>query len=225
VPKPHLIVPTLIAIDGPVATGKSVVGRLISQRLGCRFLDTGAMYRALTWLALQRGVDTHDQPALTDLAHQYPVSVDDEGQVIIDNRQVPLQDARTQIDQHVSLVAQVPGVREALVAQQRDIAARGRIVMVGRDIGTVVAPDAPLKIYLQASPQERARRRWRELQQQGIAIEQDLVLEQLIRRDKLDSERAHSPLRPAADAHIINTDNLTVEQVVDAIIRLTRGDR
>lgn len=223
--KPHPISPNLIAIDGPVATGKSVVGRLVAHHLGYRFLDTGAMYRALTWLALQRDVDVHDEAALTALARRHPVSIDDDGQVIIDSRQVPLQEARTEIDQHVSLVAQVPGVRDALVAQQRDIAAQGRIVMVGRDIGTVVAPDAPLKIYLQASPRERARRRWLELQQQGININQDLVLEQLTRRDKLDSERAHSPLHPAADARIVNTDNLTVEQVVDAILELAQEVR
>jgi cytidylate kinase len=164
------------------------------------------------------------EAALAALARRYPVSIGDEGQVIIDGRQVPLQEARTEIDQHVSLIARVPGVRDALVAQQRDIAAQGRIVMVGRDIGTVVVPDALLKIYLQASPRERTRRRWLELRQQGINIDEDLVLQQLTRRDKLDSERSHSPLRPADDARIVNTDNLTIEQVVDAILGLFQED-
>jgi cytidylate kinase len=208
-----------------VATGKSVVGRLVARRLGYRFLDTGAMYRALTWLALQRRIDVHDHTSLAALARHHPISIDDEGQVVIDGRQVPLQEARTEIDRHVSLVAQVPAVRDALVAQQRDIASAGRIVMAGRDIGTVVAPDAPVKVYLQASTRERARRRWLELQKQGVEIDQDIVLEQLIRRDKLDSERAHSPLHPAADAHIIDTDKLSIEQVVDTILQLATEDR
>ncbi len=214
-PKPHLI-----AIDGPVATGKSVVGRIVARKLRFRFLDTGAMYRALTWLALQRGVDIHDNAAPTPLARQHPVSVGKESQVSIDGRQVPLQEARTEIDKSVSFVARVPGVRDALVAQQRAIAGQGRIVMVGRDIGTVVAPNAPLKFYFQASPQERARRRWLELKQQGLDLDQRQVLDQLTARDKLDTERAHSPLRPADDAHIIDTDNLTVQQVVEVILKL-----
>ncbi len=205
---------TLIAIDGAVATGKSVVGRLLARRLGYRFLDTGAMYRAVTWLAMERGVDPEDEAALTDLATTACFRMSDQGdQVLVDGAVVPLEQHRTRIDRLVSVVSKAPGVREALVRKQRQIASEGSIVVAGRDIGTVVAPEAPVKLFFQASGRERAKRRYKELVENGKRIEFAQVLNDLEARDKLDSERADSPLRLALDAHVIDTDCLTVEQV------------
>ena len=206
--------PTLIAIDGPVATGKSVVGRRLARNLRYRFLDTGAMYRAVTWLAMERGVDPEDEAALTDLATTACFRMSDQGdQVLVDGAVVPLEQHRTRIDRLVSVVSKAPGVREALVRKQRQIASEGSIVVAGRDIGTVVAPEAPVKLFFQASGRERAKRRYKELVENGKRIEFAQVLNDLEARDKLDSERADSPLRLALDAHVIDTDCLTVEQV------------
>jgi cytidylate kinase len=213
--------PNIIAIDGPVATGKSVVGRRLAQRLGYRFLDTGAMYRALTWLAIEQNIDPNDEASLVSLAESATITVGENGeQVFINGRLVPLEEQRLEIGKTVSLVAQVPGVRNAMVHQQRQIAREGKIVMAGRDIGTVVAPSAPLKLYFQASGQERTKRRYEELRARGHAVELDQVLEEMAARDRLDSERVHSPLRPARDAHLIDTEGLTVEQVVEKLMEL-----
>ena len=206
--------PKLIAIDGPVATGKSVVGRKLARILGCRFLDTGAMYRAVTWLAMERGVDVEDEAALTELAADAHFRMSGEGdQLLVDGARPPLEEHRARIDRLVSVVSKAPGVREALVRKQRRMASEGNIVVAGRDIGTVVAPDAPVKLFFQASTSERAKRRYEELLEKGKNIEFARVLTDLEARDKLDSERVHSPLRPANDARLIDTDCLSIEQV------------
>lgn len=161
--------PSTITIDGPVASGKSTIGYLLARHLGYLYLDTGAMYRAVTWVALARGVPVEDEAAVTALAHALridviPPTADDGRQytVLADGADVTWEIRRPEVDGSVSAVSAYPGVREAMVAQQRRIAAGGRVVMVGRDIGSVVLPDADLKLYLDASPQERARRRWLE---------------------------------------------------------------
>ena len=213
--------PNLIAIDGAVATGKSVVGRSLAQRLGYRFLDTGAMYRAVTWLAMERGVHHEDEKSLTELASSACFRMSEGGEeLLVDGEPLPLEEHRARIDQLVSPVSKVPGVREALVREQRRIASEGNIVVAGRDIGTVVAPQAPVKLFLQAATAERARRRYRELVEKGKQIEYARVLKDLETRDRIDSERAHSPLRPAADARIINSDCLTVEQVTEQALAI-----
>ena len=213
--------PDIIAIDGPVATGKSVVGRLLAKRLGYRFLDSGAMYRALTWLAIDQGINVEDEGSLVVLSSSSTIGVGEgEDEVFINGKLVPLEEQRIEIDKKVSLVAQVPEVREALVHQQRQLAEGGRMVIVGRDIGTVVVPNAPLKLYFQASPLERSKRRYQELRARGHKVELDQVLEEMETRDKLDSERVHSPLIPADDAHLINTEELIIEQVVEKILKL-----
>lgn len=172
------------------------------------------MYRAVTWLAMQRGVDPEDETSLAELAATAHFTMSADGDdLLVDGLTLPLEEHRARIDQLVSPVSKLPGVRDALVMKQREMASEGNIVMAGRDIGTVVAPHAPVKLYLRAATSERARRRHQELVEQGKSIEFAQVLRDLEARDKLDSERAHSPLRPAADACIIDSDRLTVEQV------------
>ncbi len=221
---PHripLAKPQIIAIDGPVATGKSVVGRLLAEGLGFRFVDTGMMYRAVTWLALDQGLDMNDEASLTSLAASSTIRVEKgEDKVLINGRLVPLQGRRAEIEKWVSLVSRVPGVREALLKQQQQMLKEGKIVMVGRDVGTVVAPNAPLKWYFRASLHERAKRRYHELQAQGSSVQLEQVQREMAARDKLDSERAYSPLKPAEDARFIDTEGLTVEQVVDKNLKM-----
>lgn len=218
--------PTVIAIDGPVAAGKTSVGALVARRLGYRFLDTGTMYRAVTWAALQRKVDLEDEQALGRLAEglrlELPGEAAEQAVIEVDGRPLGPELRRSEVEAAVSIVSRYPRVRQALVARQREIARTGRIVMVGRDIGTVVLPEAPLKIYLDATPQERARRRQRELAQQGQAADEGTILRELLRRDELDSQRAVSPLRPAADARIMETQDLTLEEVVQDVLELVR---
>ena len=181
------------------------------------------MYRALTWLALEHGIDVEDEASLACLAREAAIEVgDEEGQVTINGQPVPLEPRRREIDQKVSLVATVAQVRESLVRRQRDLAKGGRIVVAGRDIGTVVLPNAPLKLFFLASTPERANRRYRELRDRRHDVEHHRILEEMETRDKLDSQRTHSPLRPATDAHIINTDGVNVEQVVEIILKLIK---
>ncbi|HLB12105.1 MAG TPA: (d)CMP kinase [Dehalococcoidia bacterium] len=225
-----MLKPLPIAIDGPSGVGKSVVGRCLAQRLGYAFVDTGAMYRALTWLALDRGVDPNDQEGLSRLAAETDITITrptmDDGRpysVFVQGRDVTWAIRRPEVEAQVSLVSRVPGVRDALVSQQRVMAEAGGVVMVGRDIGTVVLPRAPLKVYLVASPEERAMRRFRELRERGEEVDWEALRDEMARRDKIDSERAHSPLRPAEDAHIVDTENRTVEEVVEEIERLLKS--
>lgn len=214
-----------IAIDGPGASGKNTVGLRLARRLGYRFLDTGAMYRALTWLALQRAADFTDTDALERLAGcaqivVLPVTEEHpQGGLLLDGEDITGDLHRPAVDSHVSLLARVPGVRRLMVEHQRRLAAGGAIVVVGRDIGTVVLPGASLKLYLTAQAAERARRRWEDLQAAGTPTPLEAVLADLERRDTLDSEREDAPLKPAADAQIVDTGTLSPEQVVELAVR------
>jgi len=213
--------PVSIAIDGPVASGKTVVGRLVAQRLGWRSLDTGVMYRAVTWAAIARGIDLNDAKSLEDISNGVEVRLvaDRTGdRLLLDDDDITAHLRRPDVERGVSLVASVSGVRSAMVRQQRSIAAEGPIVMVGRDIGTVVLRDAGLKVFLKASVNVRAQRRLRELQERGQRSDYDQVVDDLVRRDKIDTERADSPLRPAEQAVTIDTDDLAIEEVVDRIM-------
>ncbi|TAK61707.1 MAG: (d)CMP kinase [Dehalococcoidia bacterium] len=216
-----------MAIDGPAASGKSVVGTTIAARLGYRFYDTGAMYRAVTWLALRRGIDPDDADRLVQLADSVTVTVR-EGvagtieptTVLLDGEDATphLRDAA--VDANVSLVSRVPGVREALVRIQRELASGGRVVMAGRDIGSVVLPDADLKVYLDASREVRARRRADQMRESGVPADVEALVADLARRDGIDSNRAASPLTAAPGAVIIKTDDLTLAEVVQRILNL-----
>ena len=216
---------SVIAIDGPAAAGKTVVGRALARRLGLKYRDTGLMYRAITWLALQQGTPMADEAALGCLANTYPVRlVGREGeQVLVGEHQIGLELGEPQINNNVSLVARIPEVRRALVRQQRTLAAEGGIVIVGRDIGTVVAPDADLKVFLSAAPEVRAQRRWLEFVEQGRDTELSQVLQETKARDEIDSRRADSPMKPAQDAFILDTGELSICQVVEQILHRIQG--
>jgi CMP/dCMP kinase len=207
----------VIAIDGPVAAGKTVVGRELARRLGFRFLDTGIMYRAVGWLARQQAVHIEDEEALGKLAQGTSIRIvgEDSNQVIVGERQVGPELRSPDIARYASLVATIPEVRRAMVREQRAMAVEGKIVMVGRDIGTVVLPNADLKVFLTASVEERARRRWREFRRE---VDFSEVLQETRARDHRDSTRADSPLVPAQDAFLVDTTENDVNQVVDLIL-------
>lgn len=218
--------PVVIAIDGPVASGKSTVAQLLARRLGYFYLDTGLLYRALTWKALQDRIDLSDGPALASLARRIvisirPPSVRDgrQNDVLVDGQDVTVPIRSAEVDESVSIVAAHPEVRQALIELQRKAVRLPGTVVAGRDIGTVIFPDADLKIYLDANPEERARRR---LHQQGAWSESGLVemLRKIQERDRLDSTRASAPLQRAPDALVVDTDDVTPEQVVQQIIEV-----
>jgi cytidylate kinase len=216
--------PQLIAIDGPVAVGKSSVGSLLAKRLGYVFFDTGMMYRAFTWKVLKSGVSTKDEQAICLLAaattFDFVASQGGRLSPVVDDEDISSKLVRPEVEAHVSLVSKIAGVRQTLVLQQRKLAQRGNVVMAGRDIGTVVLPWAELKIFLTASTEERAERRYKELLERGQKSNLETVLADLRKRDEMDINRTVSPLKPADDAVIINTDDFTLEQVVAKIYAL-----
>ena len=204
----------IVAIDGPAGAGKSTVARKLAERLGFRYLDTGAMYRALTWLAMREGLPLAEPEPLGELARRNPVVFDDAGRVSIAGADVTAAIRQARIDRMVSVVARHHDVREVMRERQRDLGHQGNVVIEGRDIGTVVAPDAAVKIYLQADPDIRARRRQAERPDIGA----DALATDLRARDKLDRER----MQPAEDAVLIDTTDLEVDDVVTRIEALIR---
>ncbi len=219
--------PSTIAIDGPAASGKSTLAKRLADRLGYLYFDTGVMYRAVTWVALERGVDINDEEAISNLAESVridvlPPSKDDgrDSDVFADGQDITWKIRLPEVDAHVSVVSAYAGVREALTRQQRRIGLQGRVVMVGRDIGTVVLPDADLKLYLDASVEERARRRYQETRRRGGDVSYQAVLEMMRQRDQIDSTREVAPLKAAEDAVVIDSDGLTIEQVLERALQL-----
>jgi cytidylate kinase len=216
--------PQLIAIDGPVAVGKSSVGSLLAKRLGYIFFDTGMIYRAFTWKILKSGISSEDKQKLCKLANttKFDFVPSKEGalSLFIDGEDISSKLLYPEIEELVPLIAKVAGVRQAMVLEQRKLAQRGKVVMAGRDIGTVVLPWAELKIFLTASTEERAKRRYKELLKRGENSSLEIVLADLKKRDEMDIHRTISPLKPAEDAIIINTENLSLQQVVDKICTL-----
>jgi cytidylate kinase len=219
--------PSIIALDGPAASGKSTLGRTLADSLGYLFFDTGIMYRAVTWIALQRDMDLSDEAAITELAQKAQIDIrppsKNDGRacdVIIGEKDVTWDMRGNDVDANVSVVSAYAGVRQALSEQQRRIGLRGKVVMVGRDIGTVVLPEADLKIYLDASAEERAKRRYEEIIARGEKADYDEILRKVIERDRIDSTRAVAPLRPADDAVIIDSDKMDAAQVFEHVLAL-----
>lgn len=218
-----------IALDGPAASGKSTVGQMLAEELGFLFFDTGVMYRAITLAALEAGVSITDEAACTQLAEHIQIDVrppsKEDGRtndILIDGADKTWEIRTPQVDANVSVVSAYPGVRTALTKKQREIGQRGEVVMVGRDIGTVVMPDAPLKIFLDASAEERARRRYQERLDRGEPADYEQVLEIVRQRDQIDSTRDVAPLRAAQDAEVIDSDLISATQVFEKIMALAR---
>jgi cytidylate kinase len=205
-----------------VASGKTAVGLALARELGYRLVDTGMIYRAVAWLALERGADVDDEPAVLALTRAARFELGQPAAnggptISVDRRDVTAELRTPAVDRSVSHVSRMAGVRQAVLDLQRRLAHDGRIIMLGRDIGTVVLPDAPLKVYLDASAEVRAKRRHAELQAAGIERSREEILAELRQRDEMDSNRHVSPLRPAADAVVIDTDALSLEQVIERV--------
>lgn len=221
----------IIAIDGPAASGKSTVARALASRMGFRYLDTGAMYRAVAYRALDRGLDISDETAVSRIAQSEDIAfAHDEGgalptRVLIGGKDVTAAIRTPAVDNAVSVVAGMPRVREAMVAQQRHLGERGDIVVEGRDIGTVVFPDARVKVFLTASADERARRRELDMTDGGHDMPRESVRDALQRRDELDSTREVSPLAAADDAFALDTTGLSIDEVVTRIAALAERVR
>ena len=222
-------IPNMIAIDGPAASGKSTLGRRLADTLGYLFFDTGVMYRAITWVTLQRGVKVEDEAAVTKLAETVQIDVSSPSKkdgracdVLAEGIDITWETRSPEVEANVSPVSAYRGVRQALASQQRRIGLRGRVVMVGRDIGTVVLPEAELKIYLDASAEERARRRYKETLERGGKADYEKILSGVRMRDEIDSTRAFSPLRAAEDAVILDSDKMNADEVFAKVEALCR---
>jgi len=219
--------PNIIAIDGPAASGKTTIANQLAEKWGYLFFDTGVMYRAVTWLALHKKISTKDEESVTDLADRIKIDVappsQDDGReydVIADGIDVTWKIRKKKVDSRVSRVSAYPGVRKALTIQQRRIGLVGKVIMVGRDIGTVVLPEADLKIYLDASVVERANRRYKQRIDRGEDVELAKIQKKLEKRDNIDSTREVAPLRAAEDAVLIDTNDLCVDEVVSKIEKI-----
>jgi cytidylate kinase len=213
----------IIAIDGPSGAGKGTVARAVADRLGYRHIDSGAMYRAVAWKALQEGIDLADEAAVAAIGERAVFDLDN-GRVAIDGHDVSRAVRTPEIDNAATTVARHPAVRRVLVARQRTYGATGGVVMEGRDIGTVVFPDADVKIYLDASPEERARRRAADpahASSKGTQLSEVAIA--LAERDKSDSTRAASPLAVAGDAIVVDTTGVPVESVIETVLTLVRA--
>lgn len=216
----------VIAIDGPAGSGKSTVAKLVAKRLSYLYVDTGAMYRAVALKALRLGMNVHDEVMMSHLAQATDIALQQQSdgsvRVLLDGEDVTEAIRTPEVSEASSVVSAHLGVREALTARQKLLAKQGGVVMEGRDVQTVVAPDAEVKVFLTASLEERARRRWLEMRQRGIDIAYEQVLQELGERDERDSSRSVAPLRKAPDAVEIDTTNMTIDEVVDKIVELVR---
>ncbi len=218
-------IPLIIAIDGPAASGKSTLGQKLAERLGYLYFDTGVMYRAVAWAAIHRGASLENEEQITRLAKEVEIDVRQPSErngrtmdVLVDGQDVSWEIRHPEVDAGAAVVAAYPGVREAMTGKQRAIGLRGRVVMVGRDIGTVVLPEAGLKIYLDASAEVRAKRRFLELSERGEPVTYEAILEAMRERDRRDTNRLVAPLKPAEDAVRLNSDDKDADQVLESVL-------
>jgi len=214
----------VVAIDGPGGAGKSTIARLLAQKLNYLHLDTGAMYRAVTLAALREDIDFNQQDKLIELARKIDISFDQKGEIFLDGENVSEEIRKAEVNKHVSQTAAVKGVRDVLVKKQQQLAQNNKIVMDGRDITTVVLPEADHKFFLTASLEERARRRYQEVKSKNKDADFDKIKENIARRDKMDSEREHSPLKKAEDAVLVDTTNLSIDEVLAKMIGIIEGE-
>ncbi len=222
--------PRIIAIDGSAASGKSTLASALARQLKYLHLDTGVMYRAITWAALKQNVDINNEAAVSDLAEKTDLQIESpevndgrQATIMVNGQDVTWLIRSREVNSNVSQVSSYPRVRQVLTRQQRKIAQQGPVVMAGRDIGTVVLPDADLKLFIVASAEVRARRRYLECMERGQTVDFEDLLASIIRRDKLDREKPISPMIPAQDAVIINTDNLSQQEVLEQVMALVES--
>jgi len=227
-----MTLPKMIAIDGTAASGKSTLAEKLAAQLGYLYFDTGVMYRAVTYAALEANENIDDEKFVTELAERIQIDVQppscSDGRmadVLVDDKDITWLIRTPRVERNVSQVSAYPGVRKAMTAQQRRIGLRGNVVMVGRDIGTVVLPEADLKIYLDATPEVRAQRRFDEKRQRCEDVTFEEILAGILLRDKIDSNRAVAPLKPAQDAHIIDSSGKNIQQVYEEAISLLETAR
>ena len=222
-----------IAIDGPAAVGKSTMGKLIARELGFLYIDTGAIYRAITWKVLKNNINVYDEDIISNLVSNTCItieransnSLDNYYHIFVDRKDVTEEIRNPRIDQNVSQIARLPKIRKQLIYLQRKLAEKGNIVMEGRDIGSVILPQADIKFYFTASEEERIKRRYKELINKGYSIDYEVVKKQIIQRDKIDSKRKYAPLIRAKDAILIDSTEKSIEEVKDKILKIIKKYR
>jgi len=222
----------IIAIDGPAGSGKSTIGKLLAEYLDYLYFDTGVMYRAVTLAAINQGIDIENELRVSSVAKNVKIDIKtptiNDGRdcdILMEDQDVTWDIRSPEVDAKVSIVSAYPKVRQVLSEKQRQIGLQGRVVMMGRDIGTVVLPEADLKIYLEASLEERARRRYHERIQRREDVDYNSILTMLRERDRIDSTREFAPLKPADDSIVIDTDGLNIQQVFATIVKLAEKHR
>jgi len=223
----------IIAIDGPAAVGKSTMGKLIARKLGFIYIDTGAIYRAITWKVLKNNIDINNENMISDIVSSTCItikktntnSLKDYYHIFVDEEDVTEEIRNPKIDQNVSLIAKLPKIRRQLIHLQRKLAEKGNIVMEGRDIGSVILPMADIKLYFTASEEERIKRRYKELIKKGYDVGYEEVKKQIVQRDEIDSKRKYAPLIKAKDAILIDSTEKSIEEVKDEILKIIKKQK
>ena len=222
-----------IAIDGPAAVGKSTMGKLIARELGFLYIDTGAIYRAITWKVLKNNIDINDEDTISELVSNTSITIEktdtknlnDYYHIFVDGEDVSEEIRDPRIDQNVSQIARLPKIRKQLIYLQRKLAEKGNIVMEGRDIGSVILPQADIKLYFTASEEERIKRRYTELKDKGYSVDYEEVKKQIVQRDEIDSKRKYAPLIKAEDAIVIDSTEKSIEEVREEILEIIKKHR